>query len=76
MNIHKEGLSSEPKPMARFPEDMTEQFTVIRNGKELEVCVVCGAVTNVEHSTPINQRKGYTEAGQTCERCRIRCRIC
>ena len=69
MTIHEEGFSPGSKSMARFPQDMTKRFTVIRDGKELEVCVICGKVTNVEYSTPISQRRGYTEAGQSCDEC-------
>lgn len=57
-------------PMARFPQDITERFTVIRGGKEFEVCVLCGAVTDVEYSTPIRLRSGYVVGvGQLCKNC-------
>ena len=58
----------------RFPRDMTERLTVIRNGKELEVCVICGKVTDVEYSTHIEERKGYIEGtGQLCDECDNKC---
>lgn len=60
----------------RFPVDMTKDWTVFRNGKELEVCVLCGKVTNVEHSTPIDQRKGYVAGvGQLCDSCDDSCTL-
>jgi hypothetical protein len=32
-------------------------------------CVVCGRVTQYQHTTPIDQRIGYIEgAGQTCDK--------
>lgn len=38
--------------------------------KTLELCVVCGAVTDVEVETPINERKCYVPcAGQLCRKC-------
>ena len=62
------------KKGTRFPQDMTERLTVIRNGKEFEVCPICGAVTNVEFSTPIEEREGYVEgAGQPCDKCNENC---
>ena len=55
---------------SRFPEDMTKDYTVFRNGKELEVCRICGKITGFERKTPIDQRKGYyMGVGQLCVPC-------
>jgi len=54
----------------KWPADMTERFTVIRDGKELEVCRLCGKVTDVEANTLSDQRTGYVEGvGQLCDEC-------
>ena len=66
MSIFKRGV--------KWPEDMTERFTVIRDNKELEVCVGCGHVTDIEFKTPLNERKGYREGvGQLCDLCDEEC---
>ena len=38
--------------------------------KPLEVCVVCGAVTDIPADTPIRERKWYVPGGgQLCRKC-------
>ena len=42
----------------------------VREGKEFEICVLCGAVTDVLSKTPLEQRGNYISgAGQLCRRC-------
>ena len=57
---------------SRFPEDMTRDYTVIRDGKEFEVCRICGKVTDVEKGTDINLRPCYVEGiGDLCRSCAV-----
>lgn len=42
------------------------------NDSELEACVLCGCVTNIPKSMPIEKRWGYLPgAGQLCRDCAI-----
>ena len=40
------------------------------NLEEYEVCVMCGAITDIPTSMPLKMRTGYLPgAGQLCEKC-------
>jgi len=40
------------------------------NLEEYEVCVMCGAITDIPTSLPLNMRTGYLSgAGQLCQKC-------
>lgn len=42
----------------------------LRNDKEMEYCVLCKKLTNIEKKTPIGERKYYVEtSGQLCADC-------
>lgn len=40
------------------------------NLEEYEVCIMCGAITDIPTSMPLKMRTGYLSgAGQLCEKC-------
>lgn len=36
-----------------------------------DLCVICGSKTEFRHSTPVDERIGYGEAGQLCPQCLV-----
>lgn len=51
--------------MKNLKENITQT-----NLEEYEVCVMCGAITDIPTSMPLKMRTGYLSgAGQLCQKC-------